>query len=72
MRLWDWIVEWLLPLFGEIPTASINLGNFGMLTITEILAIMFWVSLGYVICNVLVLLPYRWIMRLLKGKGWIK
>lgn len=68
MPLWNWIAEYLLPLFGDVPTIELNLGHLGTLTIENILQIMFWVTIGYVCVNVLVLLPYEWCMRLFGRK----
>lgn len=69
MKLWSWITEWVLPLFGDIPQTELNLGNLGILTITDMLAIMFWLVLGYVLVQLLILTPYRWIRKLCKQKG---
>lgn len=72
MRLWDWISQELLPLFGELPQVELNLGNFGTLSIENIIQMMFWLAIGYVMVQVLVLLPYDWCMHLMRRKGWRK
>lgn len=65
MALYDWIAEYVLPLFGDLPTVSLDLGNFGTLTIENIIQIMFWVVLGWVVINILVIIPYEWICKLM-------
>lgn len=72
MKLWDWISQQLLPLFGELPQVELNLGNFGTLSIENIIQMMFWLAIGYVMVQVLVLLPYDWVMHLMRRKGWRK
>ena len=72
MQLWNWINEQLFPLFGEVPTQPIQLGDFGSITIEQLLQLMFWVAVGYVAIQVLVLLPYDWCMKLLRRKRWSK
>lgn len=69
MKLWDWIVEWLLPLFGDLPTTQIDIGQWGTWTIEQMLAVMFWLVLGYVLVQLLILTPYRWIRKLFKQRG---
>lgn len=68
MKLWDWIVEWLLPLFGELPTTSIDMGQLGTWTVEQMLSVMFWLALGYVLVQTLILMPYRWIRKLCKDR----
>lgn len=69
MTLWDWIAGYVLPLFGELPTVSLDLGHLGTLTIENMIQIMFWIAIGFVVVNVLILWPYDWIKRLLHKKG---
>ena len=47
MKLWDWITDWVLPLFGELPITPIDMGQLGTWTIEQMLAVMFWLALGY-------------------------
>lgn len=72
MKLWDWIEGQLFPLFGTLPEYEINFGHLGTFTTVQFLQFFFWVAVGYVAINVLVLLPYEWCMRLLRRKGWKK
>lgn len=72
MKLWDWISGQLLPLFGDVPMVQLDFGNFGSLSIEQILQVMFWISVGYVAIDVLVILPYYWINKLMRRKGWSK
>lgn len=72
MRLWDWISGELLPLFGEVPTVQLDFGNLGTLSIENIISIMFWVAVSYVAVDILVILPYHWINKLMRRKGWSK
>lgn len=72
MKLWDWISQQLLPLFGDLPRVELNFGDFGTLSIENIIQLMFWVGIGYVTVQVLVLLPYDWCMHLMRRKGWRK
>lgn len=69
MTLWDWIAGCVLPLFGELPTVSLDLGHLGTLTIENMIQIMFWIAIGFVTVNVLILWPYNWFKRLLHKKG---
>lgn len=66
MQLWNWISEQLLPLFGDLPDVALDLGHLGTLTIENMLQIMFWICVGYVVVNVLVLWPYHAIRKLLR------
>ena len=69
MTLWDWIAGHVLPLFGELPTVSLDLGHLGTLTIENMIQIMFWIAIGFVVVNILILWPYNWFKRLLHKKG---
>lgn len=69
MKLWDWIIGWVLPLFGELPTNQIDMGQLGTWTIEQMLAVMFWLALGYVLVQTFILMPYRWIRKLCKDRG---
>lgn len=68
MQLWNWISEQLLPLFGDLPEVALDLGHLGTLTIENMLQIMFWLCVGYVVVNVLVLWPYKGIKKLFRIK----
>lgn len=69
MALWDWISGYVLPLFGELPNVSFDLGHLGTLTIENMIQIMFWLSIGYVVVNILIFWPYKWFNKLLHKKG---
>ena len=59
MKLWDFIVEHILPLFGEIPAADL-----------EVVKRIFWITLGSCIVYSLVYLPFKGVLVLLKKTKW--
>lgn len=63
--LYGWIVEWLLPLIGDI-------GSYDLKVFTTI----FWVAVGLCITHFLVVVPYRLMMKLMHFDGgllpWLK
>lgn len=68
MVLYDWIAEYILPLFGVLPTEPLDLGFLGTLTIENIFQVIFWTVLGVILVDLLVILPYQWINKLC-GRG---
>lgn len=65
MKLYDWFVTWLLPLFGDIPAAE--LAEFTKF---------FWFSVGLVAVHFCIWVPYRFICKLIHFDGgllpWLK
>lgn len=59
MKLWDFIVSYIFPLFGEIPADAL-----------ADLQTLFWIVLGSVIIHFLVYLPYRGILALMRVRRW--
>ena len=70
MALWNFMEQYLFPLFGDIPTEMINMGWFGQFSIIQILQLGFWIAIGWITIHFLVLLPYRWILSLMQVKRW--
>ena len=56
--LYSWIVEWLLPLIGDI-------GSYDLKVFTTI----FWVAVGLCVTHFLVVVPYRLMMKLMHFDG---
>lgn len=56
--LYDWIVEWLLPLIGDIGESDLR-----------IFTTIFWVVVSLCVVHCLVVVPYRLIMKLIHFDG---
>lgn len=63
--LYNWIVEWILPLIGEIPSHEL-----------AIFTTIFWVAVSVCVVHFLVCVPYRLFMKAIKYDGgllpWLK
>lgn len=59
MQLWNFIEEYLFPLFGDIPEDAL-----------ADLKTLFWIVLGSIIIHFLVYLPYRGILALMRVRKW--
>lgn len=59
MQLWNFIEEYLFPLFGDIPADAL-----------ADLKTLFWIVLGSIIIHFLVYLPYRGILALMRVRKW--
>lgn len=59
MPLWDFIEQYLLPLFGEIPPDAL-----------EKVQHYFWITLGCCIIYFLVYLPFKGILCLMHKAKW--
>ena len=63
--LYEWIIDWLLPLIGEIPPYELKL-----------FTTIFWVAVSLCVTHFLVCVPYRLFMKLIKHDGgilpWLK
>lgn len=61
MVLWDFIVQYIFPLFGTIPEEALGY-----------LELLFWLVLGGIVIHFLVCLPYRGILALMRVRKWRK
>ena len=59
MALWNFIEEYLFPLFGEIPPDSLD----------KVKSI-FWITLGVIIVHFLLYLPYKALLCLMRKCNW--
>jgi len=59
LTLWDFLVEYIFPLFGTVPEKAL-----------EDLQTLFWIVLGSICIHFLVYLPYRGILALMRVKKW--
>lgn len=59
MPLWDFIEQYILPLFGEITPYALG-------RVRDI----FWIVLGIIIIHFLVYLPYKGILCLMRKCPW--
>lgn len=59
MPLWDFIEQYIFPLFGEITPSAL-----------EHVRYVFWIVLGVVIIHFLVYLPYKAILALMRKCNW--
>ncbi len=59
MKLWDFLVQYIFPLFGTVPEKTL-----------EDLQVLFWIVLGSICIHFLVYLPYRGILALMRVKKW--
>lgn len=63
MTLYSWLVDFLLPIFGDLTQVDGALVTFGNI---------FWLVLSCVIVHFCVYVPYRLILYVLRYKRWNK
>lgn len=61
MTLYEWLVELLLPVFGDISATDGALQTFGQI---------FWLVMSCVVAHFCIYVPYRGILHLLGWKRW--
>lgn len=61
MTLYNWLVNLLLPVFGDISAVDGALTTFGQI---------FWLVLSCVVVHFCVYVPYRAILHLIHWKRW--